>query len=40
MAWAEKILAAAEGGAVSVDGEMVDAPVRLRARQILARAPR
>jgi len=40
MAWAEKILAAAEGGAVSVDGAMVDAPVRLRARQILARAPR
>jgi citrate lyase subunit beta/citryl-CoA lyase len=38
IAWAEKILGAAEHGAVSVDGAMVDAPVRLRARQILARA--
>jgi citrate lyase subunit beta/citryl-CoA lyase len=36
--WARRILAVVEGGAVSVDGTMVDAPVRLRARQILARA--
>lgn len=37
MAWARRILAAPEGGAVSVDGMMVDAPVRLRAKQILLR---
>ncbi len=36
--WARKILASEADGAVSVDGTMVDAPVRLRARQILARA--
>lgn len=36
--WATKILASLDGGAVSLDGAMVDAPVRLRARQILARA--
>ena len=40
--WAVRIVAAADGaggmGAVKVDGEMVDAPVVLRARQILARA--
>ncbi|MFG1429733.1 CoA ester lyase [Xanthobacter sp. V2C-8] len=40
IAWARRIVAAiAEGGAVvSVDGAMVDAPVRLRAERILARA--
>lgn len=36
IAWAQKVLATAEG-AVSVDGAMVDAPVRTRARSILAR---
>jgi citrate lyase subunit beta/citryl-CoA lyase len=35
IAWARRILAAGEDGAVSVDGAMVDAPVRLRARLIL-----
>ncbi|MDO5605645.1 MAG: CoA ester lyase [Paracoccus sp. (in: a-proteobacteria)] len=35
--WAQRVLAAG-GGAVSVDGEMVDEPVRIRARMILARA--
>lgn len=35
--WARRILAAGDG-AVSVDGEMVDAPVRIRARMILSRA--
>lgn len=41
-AWAERVLAAegqARGGAFSVDGKMVDAPVLLLARQIL-QAPR
>jgi citrate lyase subunit beta/citryl-CoA lyase len=33
--WAERVLAAA-GGAVTVDGKMVDEPVRIQARQILA----
>lgn len=37
LAWARRVLAAADG-AVAVDGAMVDAPVRLRARHILARA--
>jgi citrate lyase subunit beta/citryl-CoA lyase len=37
MAWARRVLAAPESGAVSVDGMMVDAPVRLRARNILSR---
>lgn len=39
-AWAQRVLAAVEGGAaaVAVDGAMVDAPVIARARQILARA--
>lgn len=36
--WARRILAAEGEGAVSVDGTMVDAPVRARARGILARA--
>jgi citrate lyase subunit beta/citryl-CoA lyase len=38
-AWAERVLAAAEaaqGGAVAVDGRMVDKPVILRARALLA----
>ncbi len=38
IAWAERIVAVGEHGAVSVDGAMVDAPVRARARQILQRA--
>lgn len=39
VAWAERILAApAEHGAVLVDGEMVDKPVRDRAARILAAA--
>ncbi|UWU75807.1 CoA ester lyase [Bradyrhizobium huanghuaihaiense] len=37
IAWAHKVLRAGEG-AVAVDGAMVDAPVRSRARSILARA--
>lgn len=36
-AWAHRVLAAGEG-AVEVDRAMVDAPVRIRARSILARA--
>jgi citrate lyase subunit beta/citryl-CoA lyase len=39
--WASRVLAAGqEGGAASLDGMMVDAPVRLRAEQILRRAQR
>jgi citrate lyase subunit beta/citryl-CoA lyase len=39
VSWAKKIAAAsAEGGAVKVAGTMVDAPVRMRAEQILRRA--
>jgi citrate lyase subunit beta / citryl-CoA lyase len=38
--WAKRILASAEDGAAAVDGAMVDAPVRARAQQILARVPR
>lgn len=40
IAWAQRILAAlaAGGSVVTVDGAMVDAPVRLRAERILARA--
>ncbi|UFW51289.1 MULTISPECIES: HpcH/HpaI aldolase/citrate lyase family protein [Bradyrhizobium] len=37
IAWAHKVLGAGEG-AVAVDGAMVDAPVRIRAHSILARA--
>ena len=38
--WARRVLAAAEaGGAVAVDGKMVDAPVLLRARGLLRRSP-
>lgn len=41
VAWAERILAARGAtGAVAVDGAMVDAPVFLRAEQILSRAKR
>jgi (S)-citramalyl-CoA lyase len=38
LAWAQRVLAAAEGGeaALKVDGEMVDAPVIGRARRLLA----
>jgi citrate lyase subunit beta/citryl-CoA lyase len=36
---ARRMLAASVEGAVSVEGTMVDAPVRARARQILAREP-
>ena len=35
--WAHQVLSHAEGGAVAIDGAMVDAPVVSRARQILAR---
>lgn len=37
IAWARKVLQSADG-AVAVDGEMIDEPVRLRARSILTRA--
>ncbi len=37
IAWARRVVAS-EDGAASVDGEMIDEPVRLRARSILARA--
>jgi citrate lyase subunit beta/citryl-CoA lyase len=40
LAWAQRTLATGEDGATSVDGTMVDAPVRVRARQILRRANR
>jgi citrate lyase subunit beta/citryl-CoA lyase len=35
--WARRVLAVRDEGAVKVDGAMVDAPVRARARAILAR---
>ena len=35
IAWAKKITLAADDGVASVDGTMVDAPVRLRAQRIL-----
>jgi citrate lyase subunit beta/citryl-CoA lyase len=38
VAWAQRILAAVEAGATRVDGQMVDAPVRVRAQALLARA--
>lgn len=38
IAWARRVLATG-GGAVAVDGVMVDEPVRIRARAILAAAP-
>lgn len=37
IAWAHKVLASGDGAA-AVDGAMVDEPVRIRARSILARA--
>lgn len=37
--WARSVLAAGGAGAVAVDGMMIDAPVRIRAERILARAP-
>ena len=41
VAWARRVLAAAaDGRATAVDGAMVDAPVRLRAQRIVARADR
>ncbi len=40
LAWARRILAAEDEGAVSVDGELVDAPIRARARQLLSGAGR
>lgn len=36
--WARQVLAAGEDGAVAVSGMMIDAPVRMRARRILAMA--
>ena len=42
LAWAERVVAAAgatDGAAVAVDGRMVDRPVLLRARALLARKP-
>lgn len=38
--WALRVLAAEGAGAVLVDGDMVDAPVLARARQVLRRAGR
>lgn len=39
VAWAQRVLAGGrDGRAVAVDGAMVDAPVRMRAEQILRRA--
>ncbi|WP_417210321.1 HpcH/HpaI aldolase/citrate lyase family protein [Antarctobacter sp.] len=38
ISWAKRVLASGDG-AVSVDGAMVDEPVRIRARAILAAAP-
>lgn len=40
VAWAERILAARGAGAAAIDGAMVDAPVILRAEQIVRRAAR
>ncbi|MBD0417378.1 HpcH/HpaI aldolase/citrate lyase family protein [Oryzicola mucosus] len=37
LAWAERVLASGEGAA-AIDGAMVDEPVRIRARRILASA--
>jgi citrate lyase subunit beta/citryl-CoA lyase len=37
--WARRILVAEEQGAVALDGALVDAPIRARARRILARTP-
>ncbi|MBS0319635.1 MAG: CoA ester lyase [Proteobacteria bacterium] len=41
IAWAERIVAAGAGaGAMALDGQMVDAPVRVRAQSILRRVRR
>lgn len=37
IAWAQQVLSASVGQAVAVDGMMIDAPVLMRARSILAR---
>ena len=37
--WARKVLASDDAGASKVDGMMIDAPVRLRAAQIIRRVP-
>jgi citrate lyase subunit beta/citryl-CoA lyase len=37
-AWADRVLGAPEGGAASIDGIMIDAPVRRRAEQIRRRS--
>ena len=38
IAWATRVLGLPDRGAVNVDGEMVDEPVRIRARAILAQS--
>ncbi|WP_245215365.1 HpcH/HpaI aldolase/citrate lyase family protein [Pararoseomonas baculiformis] len=38
--WAREVLSAEGDGAVQVGGMMIDAPVRIRAERILARAPK
>lgn len=38
VAWAQRVIAAGGDGAEKVDGQMIDAPVRMRAARILARA--
>lgn len=38
IAWAQRVVAAGDYGAIAVDGAMVDRPVYLRAERILARA--
>ncbi len=40
LAWAERVLAARGAGATAIDGAIVDAPVLLRAEQIVRRAAR
>jgi citrate lyase subunit beta/citryl-CoA lyase len=42
IAWAQRVLTAANAarGAVQVDGQMVDRPILLKAKNILDRAPR
>lgn len=40
LAWARRVLSVADAGAVSLDGEMIDAPVRRRAEALLARGGR
>ena len=38
VAWARRVLESRTGGAVRLDGQMVDAPVIARAEAILSRA--